>query len=368
MDAINNDNLPLDDIISYTGPECPQFVTNNGIPFFPPEDLKIIFLPFVKDSGKKLLRKYPNGRFFRGQFQHYGIEYDPNEFKVNRTVLFQRFLANGDCDELSDHIESLRRKKLVRYLADRTRSGKFTSIVRDYFMQQNEDGSWKPYPSRTPDVTPILCFDLKTAKRLSALVTKLVPKLHQDTVAITPEEYEDDGWVVHVGWDKKEVKKTVKEHKASVKRGGEGGFNFEVVKGVVFLVVDEAVLGDYCKTRDEAEEELDSDTPTNNQTNKAKGTPKKNTEEATLTTKYFICLRCKAAGTIKNVNPGDHPIPSRMLEGEMDFDGPDPFTEVVGSIDQEILTLGKKVWFEGRKILDTPMKSGEMWESFSWVV
>lgn len=58
-----------------------------------PEALRRMFLPGLTREANRVLRdKY---YFVKGQFQHYGVEYDESEFHGNGTNLLKKMLCAG---------------------------------------------------------------------------------------------------------------------------------------------------------------------------------------------------------------------------------------------------------------------------------
>jgi hypothetical protein len=55
--------------------------------------LKELFIPRLTKEANKLLRDHRH--FVRGQLQHYGVEYSPDEYKGEGTNLLKKALAAG---------------------------------------------------------------------------------------------------------------------------------------------------------------------------------------------------------------------------------------------------------------------------------
>ncbi|KAK7222553.1 hypothetical protein V2G26_010556 [Clonostachys chloroleuca] len=78
-------------------------------------DLRAMFLPNLSPKGRQVLAKEGES-FVRGQLLHYGVTFRADEFSGNRALLMKKVLRQGKCDQVPNHILTLREEMHAEWL------------------------------------------------------------------------------------------------------------------------------------------------------------------------------------------------------------------------------------------------------------
>ncbi|KAI1171158.1 hypothetical protein F4777DRAFT_566514 [Nemania sp. FL0916] len=195
--------------------------------------LRAAFLPELTPAGQEYLStpRYLGGQtylrhnyedwFVRCQLKHYGVPFNEADIAGNGTLLLQKALEAGRCDQVPAHIAQQRDEMHAEWIQQLTleETSKKMQGHPEWVMERCFLTSGQPDRTKTTTVIG-MPFDVDDSDRYGAMreAVSRIPGLHQVTCNVPGEQ------TIFVGWDSAAVKQAAKRHKDEYKKAIEAWY------------------------------------------------------------------------------------------------------------------------------------------------
>ncbi|KAM7184583.1 hypothetical protein V8F20_012148 [Naviculisporaceae sp. PSN 640] len=161
-----------------------------------------MFLPRLTDEGRQLIYDY-NDNFVRGQFLHYGVDWDEEELVGCGVALLQQKLKAGELDRVPEHTQDLKTKMHQDWLHRLTVEdlAQFPDFVLPkYFL----DAHGRP-SSATMKVLNLKVVNIRFAFKESRDINKLRESAKKIGLYELVTAYDRVTKTLHLGWSQEDV-------------------------------------------------------------------------------------------------------------------------------------------------------------------
>ncbi|KAI1459884.1 hypothetical protein F4805DRAFT_455272 [Annulohypoxylon moriforme] len=181
--------------------------TSNHIEREEPHVLRNMFLPTLSLEGRRKLNDHHG--YVRSQLEHYGVDYDEEEFTGQGINLLKKLLRQGKLDKVPDHIERLKSQLATRWYNQLTVAEMADTYPEKFVEWYFLDSLGRPDRSKTTDVLTIpLPYGVTLSFEKLAFAANKVAGLHR----VTREDS------VYIGWDWDAVEETANGHERRMKQ------------------------------------------------------------------------------------------------------------------------------------------------------